>query len=64
MVGAVTVTSSSARSGSDWEVTSLCSRAGEIGGGAGGDGSIGAAVMAWARTGRWEPNEEDGGVLV
>lgn len=38
VVGEVTVTSSSARSGSGCEVTSLCSRAGEI---AGGEGSIG-----------------------
>lgn len=49
VVGEVTVTSSSARSGSCCEVTSLCSRAGEI---AGGVGSIGAAVMAaWASSG-------------
>ena len=51
VVGEVTLTSSSARSGSGCDVTSLCSRAGEI---AGGDGSIdiGAAVMAaWAGNG-------------
>ena len=41
VVGEVTVTSSSARSGSGCEVTSLCSRAGEI---AGGDASTTVGV--------------------
>lgn len=41
VVGEVMVTSSSARSGFGCEVTSLCSRAGEI---AGGNGSISVAV--------------------
>jgi len=44
VVGEVTLTSSSARSGSGCDVTSLCSRAGEI---AGGDGSIDIGDSAW-----------------
>ena len=45
VVGEVTLTSSSARSGSCCEVTSLCSRAGEV---AGGDGSI---ASVWSSNG-------------
>lgn len=50
VVGEVTVTSSSARSGSCCDVTNLCSRAGEI---AGGDGSIGDSAWLVAVMAAW-----------